>query len=577
MINKNIVRRQPKVNVQYDGIDSQLVTRILQNRGVASSADVDYSLTNLLHFEKLKDIALAADIVFKFIQEQKNILIVGDFDADGATSCALAILGLKALGAKCVDYLVPNRFEYGYGLSPELVTVAQEKSPDIIITVDNGISSIEGVRAAKALGIDVIITDHHLAGENLPGADAIVNPNQPDDEFESKSLAGVGVMFYLLLALRHRMLEDKWFEKESIAMPNLAHYLDLVALGTVADLVPLDTNNRILVAQGLKLIRASRCRVGIQALLEVNKKLASKVRSSDLGFSIGPRLNAAGRLDDMSLGIECLLANDKETAMEYADILHSLNSDRQQVEKSMQHDAMQKLARLNISENLKASQNTVSLYQDDWHQGVVGLLASRIKDKVNRPCVVFANADEFSLKASARSVKQIHIRDALALVDARYPDVIDKFGGHAMAAGLSLHKKNLPAFIDAFEAVVTEMLGGQSFENDILSDGNLSAHDFTIETAEVIQRYGPFGQRFPEPKFDGEFRVLEQRIVGENHLKLSLKVAGLDKPVAAIAFRVDTQLWLDKAESIRAVYSLDINDYFNIPELQLIIDYIERL
>ena len=559
---------------KFNHLNLSLSQRILANRGLDPNDEVDYSLGKLLSFESLKDIDKAVALLFDALDNQENILVVGDFDADGATSSALCKLVLEQFGAKHVDYLVPNRFDYGYGLSPELVELAKEKNPSLIITVDNGISSIEGVKKAKSLGIKVLITDHHLAGDTLPKADAIINPNQPDDQFPSKNLAGVGVVFYLLLALRSELRDKKWFEQQAIQEPNLSHYLDLVALGTVADLVPLDANNRILVKQGLRLIKAGKARLGITELLAMAKRKLHKVKSSDLGFAVGPRLNAAGRLDDMSLGIECLLAQDKSTANEYAQILHSLNSDRQEVEQDMQQDALRILAEQNLSSEFEHS---ICLYQEHWHQGVVGLLASRVKEKLNKPCIVFANDNEETLKGSARSVKQVHIRDALAWVDAKYPELIDKFGGHAMAAGLSLKKQNLAQFEEAFNQAVEVLLNGNSIENSIETDGALKVEELNLHSVAELEALGPFGQAFPEPLFHGDFKVLSQRIVGQNHLKLQLQPLDSSQTVAAIVFRVEPEEWLEPVQMIRAAYQLDINDYFEQAELQLIIQYLERI
>lgn len=574
-MNKKIQQRQPSQTIEAL-TKSSVLNRVYANRGIQDSAELDYNLTQLLPYHDLKGIEEAVKLLSDAIKEQQRILIVGDFDADGATSSALAKLVLSAFGARHVDYLVPNRFEFGYGLSPELVEVAKDLKPDLIVTVDNGISSIDGVSAAQKAGIKVLVTDHHLAGEQLPAADAIVNPNQPGDSFPSKNMAGVGVVFYVLLALRAHLRETGWFESEAINEPNLAHYLDIVALGTVADVVPLDYNNRLLVHNGLRLIRAGRCRPGISALLQLAKRQLHKVTATDLGFAVGPRLNAAGRLDDMSIGIECLLAEDETTAKELADVLHSLNSDRQQVEQEMQDEALSKLEELDWHTGEFA--HSICLYEPHWHQGVVGLLASRVKEKVNKPCIVFANADDTSIKGSARSVKEVHIRDALALVDSRHPQLIDKFGGHAMAAGLSLALDKLEMFQQVFERAVTDILKGKAIEDVIETDGPLEADELTIDTAFELAQAGPFGQEFPEPAFDGEFEVLNHRIVGDNHLKLTLRNDSEQQPIQAIAFRIDVEDWLSQpAQKIRAVYKPDINDYYNVPELQLLIQYFERL
>lgn len=552
---------------------SSLLNRVYANRGIRSNEELNYSLAELEPYHSLKGIDEAVELLWQSLNQQEKVLIVGDFDADGATSSALAKLVLTQFGMK-VDYLVPNRFDYGYGLSPELVDVAKERQPDLIITVDNGISSIAGVKKAKEAGIKVLVTDHHLAGETLPEADAIVNPNQPGDRFPSKNLAGVGVVFYLLLAFRARLRAEGWFEQHNVAELNLAHYLDIVALGTVADVVPLDRNNRILVHHGLKLIRSMKCRLGIIELLRLTKRDPLKIKSTDLGFAVGPRLNAAGRLDDMSLGIECLMTESVEEAQELAQVLHSLNSDRQQVEQEMQDEALAQVDAMDFDGT--ESSYSLCLYEPHWHQGVVGLVASRLKDRTYRPCIVFANADEKMVKGSGRSVKEVHIRDALALVDSQNPGLIDKFGGHAMAAGLSLAKNKLEAFQAAFEQAVKDILGNKRMENIIETDGALLADEYTLHNAQVLAQAGPFGQGFVEPSFDDEFEVLDKRIVGENHLKLTLKKEGCSQPIPAIAFRVEPAVWSGPVKRIRAVFRPDINDYYQA-ELQLIISHLEAI
>ena len=564
-----IRRRQSE---QYPTLtDSPLLDRVYANRGVETRDELNYKLSELEPYHSLKGIEKAVELLWHSLNHKEKVLIVGDFDADGATSSALAKLVLTKLGME-VDYLVPNRFDYGYGLSPELVEVAKESNPDLIITVDNGISSLAGVKVAQEAGIKVLVTDHHLAGDELPQADAIVNPNQPGDQFPSKNLAGVGVVFYVLLAFRAYLREQNWFEESAIEEPNLAHYLDLVALGTVADVVPLDKNNRILVHHGLKLIRGMKCRPGIIELLRITKRNPLKIKSSDLGFAVGPRLNAAGRLDDMSLGIECLTTDSSEQASELAQILHSLNSDRQQVEQDMQDEALAQVDKISTQDE----GYSLCLYEPHWHQGVVGLVASRLKDKTYRPCIVFANADDGMVKGSGRSVKEVHIRDALALVDARHPALIDKFGGHAMAAGLSLKLDQLEAFQTAFEAAVKDILDGRTMEDIIETDGALEPEEYHLRNAQLLAQAGPFGQGFVEPTFDDEFEVVDQRIVGEQHLKLTLRKEGCPQSIPAIAFRVDPKQWSQPVSAVRAVFRPDINDYYQA-ELQLIITHLEAI
>jgi single-stranded-DNA-specific exonuclease len=483
------------------------------------------------------------------------------------------VRALRSFGATQVQFLVPNRFAYGYGLTPELVVAAKEFSPDVIITVDNGIANHQGVEAAKALGICVIITDHHLPAETLPIADAIVNPNQRGDSFPSKNLAGVGVIFYVMLALRRQLNSEGWFEKKRIPEPNMSRFLDLVALGTVADLVQLDHNNRILVHQGLRRIRAGQCIPGIIALLELADRDFSRAVASDLGFAVAARLNAAGRLDDMSLGIECLLCDDSAQVRGHARTLNQLNEERKSIEKDMQTQALTALNKLNTQLQGELPKG-LCLFDESWHQGVIGILASRIKDRFHRPVIVFAPGQEGEVKGSARSIAGLHIRDALALMDARYPQLIQKFGGHAMAAGLTLARQSLEPFIKAFDEIVSEQVTDAQLQQNLMSDGELHADEFSLEMASLLRDSGPWGQAFPEPLFDDTFRVLEQRIVGDKHLKLRL---GKDEKILdAMAFFVDTTEWPNhRRETIRAAYRLDVNEYKGTRNIQLIIDYME--
>ncbi len=564
---KNIVRRRAPAT-GLEGL-SPLLTRIYASRGVSNASELDLGLGRLAHFSGLKGIGEATELLLDALQRRSHILIVGDFDADGATSSALAMLALQAMGAAKVSYLVPNRFDYGYGLTPEIVEVAAARNPDLIITVDNGISSVAGVERARKLGIRVLVTDHHLAGEQLPEADAIVNPNQPGDGFVSKNLAGVGVIFYVMLALRDRLRESGWFDSQGLAEPNLAEFLDLVALGTVADVVPLDTNNRILVDQGLRRIRAGRCRPGIIALLRAGRREPERITAADLGFIVGPRLNAAGRLEDMSLGIECLLADDPGRARTMAMALDDINQQRRNIEADMQQQALEMLERIPAPES--DAQRGLCLFHEDFHQGVVGLLASRLKERCNRPAVVFARSDSGELKGSARSVPEVHIRDTLANIAARHPDLIAKFGGHAMAAGLSLSAEGLDAFAEAFEAELARQLGDGAPANELLTDGELAATEMTMATAEELRNAGPWGQGFPEPEFDGEFILVNSRVVAEKHLKLTLRPAPDAPLVDAIAFNADVENWDESCERLRAVYRLDINVWRERSNLQLIV------
>lgn len=573
---KKIQRRPVDLSTGRFASDTpRILQRVLLGRGVTSEAELDHRLASLHAPQAMRGLETAVELLAEAVREQKKILIVGDFDADGATSSTLAVLALGAMGAPGVEFLVPNRFDFGYGLTPEIVEVAKESAPDVLITVDNGISSIDGVAAARAAGMTVIVTDHHLPGAELPEADAIVNPNQPDCEFPSKNLAGVGVIFYLLSRLRSALQQGGWFEQSGIAAPNMAEYLDLVALGTVADLVPLDHNNRILVHQGIARIRAGRCRPGIAALLEVAGRNQRKLSTTDIGFILGPRINAAGRLDDIGTGIRCLLTRDPAEARELAAELDGLNRDRKAIEQGMQREAMAALEKVQLDGEIPWS---LCLYDENWHQGVVGILASRIKEKFHRPVIAFAEGDNGLIKGSARSIPGLHIRDALSDVAAGQPDLIAKFGGHAMAAGLSLQRDNFPAFVDAFEMAVRNRLHESQLQAVIDSDGELEPADFSMQTAAALRACAPWGQAFPEPVFDGEFLLLQQRIVGERHLKMV--VAPEQNPqlaLDAIAFSIDTDVWPQQADRVRLAYKLDINEFRGRESLQLMVSYLEAV
>ncbi len=553
-----------------------LLQRIYLARGITDQAALQRQLSCLPSPSSLQGIDLAVALLREALAEQKRILIVGDFDADGATSSALMVLALTAMGYRHVDFLVPNRFDYGYGLTPEIVDLARESQPQLLITVDNGISSIDGVAHANSLGMQVIVTDHHLPGAELPAAAAIVNPNQPGCQFVSKNLAGVGVAFYLLSALRGELRDSNWFADNGIAEPSMASWLDLVALGTVADVVPLDQINRALVHQGLLRIRAGHCRPGIAALLTIAGKNPQRLVATDLGFAVGPRLNAAGRLDDISLGIQCLLTNDPQQAMETARQLDELNQDRKIIEQDMQREA------LAIVENIPLSLDgevpaALCLFQPEWHQGVVGLLASRIKEKFHRPVIAFARAEDGQLKGSSRSIPGLHIRDALDSVAARNPGLITKFGGHAMAAGLTLDEDNLPAFELAFQQQVEQTLSADDLQAKLVTDGELQDEQMSMYTAQLLRDSGPWGQLFPEPCFEGLFLIKQQRIVGANHLKLVLAPqSDPRRELDGICFNVDIAEWPNhQAQSVRCVYRLDINEYRGQENLQLLIQYIQ--
>lgn len=568
-------RRESSQSVDLPGI-SPFLTRIYSARGVRSSQELAQTLAALQPASSLHGLDAALDLLQQALSEQWRILIIGDFDADGATSTALSLRALRALGAKHVDFLVPNRFTYGYGLTPGIVALAlAEKQPQLIITVDNGIASHEGVMAARAAGVRVLITDHHLPGASLPPADAIVNPNQPGCEFPSKHLAGVGVVFYVLSALRTRLRAAGWFVAQGLAEPNMADYLDLVALGTVADVVALDANNRLLVQQGLARIRAGRCCAGITALLKVAERDPARLQATDLGFVVAPRLNAAGRLDDMAEGILCLLTDSPSVALRMAGELDALNHERRDIEGGMQNEAMAALNALKFTADT-LPQGLV-LYDRHWHQGVIGILAGRIKERYHRPVIAFAPAQApaygespTELKGSARSISGVHIRDVLDAVATRYPGLISKFGGHAMAAGLSLPGENLVAFREAFTTVLADWIDPTDLEAVLLTDGELAMADFTESLARQLREAGPWGQAFPEPLFEGEFLLLEQRLLKDKHLKLSLCHPDSNRIIDGIAFNVDRELWPRLAcKRVRLAYRLDLNYFRGIETLQL--------
>ncbi len=546
----------------------EVLKRVYASRGITDPGQLALGLDQLLPPASLKGVTDAAELLADAIEGEARVLIVGDFDADGATSCAMAVSVLQQMGLREVAYLVPNRFEFGYGLTPEIVEMAAAQMPDLIVTVDNGISSVEGVSAAQALGISVLITDHHLPGDSLPTADVIVNPNQPECQFPSKSLAGVGVMFYVLSAVRAALRERGWFRAEGIEEPNLGDALDLVALGTVADVVPLDRNNRILVAAGLARIRSGRARPGIEALFEVAGRDHRQASAGDLGFIVGPRLNAAGRLDDMSIGIECLLAESSASARGFAEKLHQLNRERRDIEQSMQQDALAQLESIDLEGD--HSLFAMTLYDSAWHQGVIGILASRIRERVHRPTLVFADAEEGMLKGSGRSIADLHLRDVLDQVATRHPGLLTKFGGHAMAAGLSLKKDDLDHFKQALNDAVADALGHTPPERSEESDGTLAPGDFGLLLAEQLASGGPWGQHFPEPLFDGQFSVRSHRIVGEKHLKLTLDADGTE--IEGIAFNIDVPEWqAAPLKTFHALYRLDVNEYRGERRAQLVI------
>ncbi|OVY80371.1 single-stranded-DNA-specific exonuclease RecJ [Yersinia pestis] len=550
-----------------------LLRRLYASRGVKDAQELERGVKGLLAWQKLDGIDAGVTLLQQALADRRRIVIVGDFDADGATSTALAVLALRSMGGSNLDYLVPNRFEDGYGLSPEVVEQVAARGAELIVTVDNGISSHAGVDLAHAKGIQVLVTDHHLPGETLPAADAIINPNLAGCDFLSKSLAGVGVTFYFMLALRARLRGCGWFEQRTLAVPNLAELLDLVALGTVADVVPLDANNRILVHQGLSRIRAGKCRPGIRALLEVANRDARQLVANDLGFSLGPRLNAAGRLDDMSIGVALLLSDDIAQARALAIDLDTLNQTRREIEQGMQVEALQLCDQLErTSSELPYG---IAMYHPEWHQGVVGILASRIKERFHRPVIAFAPAGEGLLKGSGRSVAGLHMRDALERLDTLNPGLILKFGGHAMAAGLSLEEGKFDEFRQRFADLVGEWMDASQLEGVIWSDGELNGAELSLETAELLRDGGPWGQSFPEPTFDGKFRILQQRLVGERHLKLMVEPLNGGPLLDGIAFNVDTTLWPDSSvREVKLAYKLDINEYRGNRSVQLLVQHL---
>ncbi len=575
-----IYRRVPVREGEFSPRVPMLVQRILIARNVFTDNELTLDLRHLHPLEQLLGLDKAVQLLHRELLRQGRVLIIADFDADGATSCALAVRALRAMGFQHVDYIVPNRFEYGYGLTPEIVALAAQRAPDLLITVDNGISSIDGVRAAQSLGMRVLITDHHLPGRELPAADAIVNPNQHGCPFPSKSLAGVGVVFYLLAALRSFLREQGWFELQKLPEPNMAAYLDLVALGTVADVVGLDRNNRILVNEGLKRIRQGRACAGIMALLEIGKRRRETLVASDLGFAVGPRLNAAGRLDDMGLGIECLLSDDPMAAAAMAIELDAMNQQRKSIEGEMREQAVSELDALHFDEQSVPA--GVCIYQPDWHQGVIGILAARIKEKLHRPVIAFADAGvmgdgEIEIKGSARSIPGLHIRDVLDTVATRNPGLVTRFGGHAMAAGLTLRKCDYERFSAAFTAAVAALLNEDDLQARIATDGEIAVKEFNIETAQALRDAGPWGQSFPEPNFDGVFKVVQQRLLGDSHLKMVLSPSADERLLLdAIAFNVDRNCWPDEGvREVRLVYRLDINEFRGQRNLQLLVEHIE--
>lgn len=569
-----IVQR-PLAAEKIDGADhlSPLLEKIYLQRGVTSIDELNYDFGRLLPYHTLTGIEVAVDCLYSVLVAQKRVLVVGDFDADGATSTVLVIKALKLMGFKYVDYLVPNRFMHGYGLTPELVAMAVDFKPNLIITVDNGISNHAGVKAAKELGIQVIITDHHLPHLDLPVADAIVNPNQPGDQFPSKCLAGVGVIFYVMLALRKFLRDRNWFVSQGIPEPNLAQFLDLVALGTVADVVPLDKNNRLLVYQGLQRIRSGKIRAGLQALLDVAQCRLLMITGEELGYLVAPRLNAAGRLDDMAIGIECLLQDDYDKAYDLAAQLNLLNKERRALETTMHREAETVLADLVKNDDLPLG---ICLLKDSWHQGILGIIATRLKDLLHRPVIAFAKVNDHEIKGSARSIAGIHIRDILSKIVQKNPTLLTKFGGHAMAAGLSLGPYNYAPFCEAFLQELALHDGSQNQVKHLYIDGELTAEDLSLQTAELLRSGGPWGHEFNAPRFGGRFKLMQRNLFAEKHLKMTLNLVNTTAMYNAVAFNAQKD-WhkIDDDLELYVVYSLGVNVYRGAKNLQLMVEHLE--
>ena len=565
-----VVRRAPAGDAQLPAGLHPVLARAYAARGVRSGADLDTSLARLLPVGTLEGIEQAVGLLIAH-RTGGRVLIVGDFDADGATSSALMVRALRALGFSAVDFLVPNRFEFGYGLTPEIVALAAARSPTLIVTVDNGVSSHAGVTAARIRGIDVLITDHHLPGAALPDANVIVNPNLAGSRFGSRALAGVGVAFYIMAALERRLAGE---ERTAPSASVTAGLLDLVALGTVADVVPLDVNNRVLVSQGLKRIRAGRCVAGIRALLAIAARTAADLTAADLAFGVAPRLNAAGRLDDMSIGIQCLLADEPAEAQRLAVRLDELNEERRAIEARMQQEALAAVRRL-LEPTPALERSGVCLFDASWHQGVVGLVASRIKDRLRRPVIAFAAADELSLRGSARSVAGVHIRDVLDAIATRHPGLISRFGGHAMAAGLTLERARLDEFARAFDAEV-ERCKGALAADAVQTDGELEVGEISLATAEALRAGGPWGQSFPEPSFDGVFNIRNARVIGERHVKMWVEPPSSGRSFDAVAFNLLAEGGEGELPSglAQLIYRLDVNAYQGERRLQLMVEHL---
>jgi single-stranded-DNA-specific exonuclease len=575
MLSDTVRRRQYDAQLAGQLHQCGFIGRVLAARGVQSSGDLQLALNGMLRPDRMVDLERAVALLRAAVVDAKRILIIGDYDADGATSTAIAVHALRAMGARHVDWLVPNRFEFGYGLSPQIVELAIPREPDLIVTVDNGVASHDGVAAARAAGIQVLVTDHHLPPDELPAADALVNPNRHDDQSDGGNLCGAGVIFYVLAVLCRRLGDEGWYEQRRLARPVMADYLDLVAIATVADVVPLDYNNRILVEQGLRRIRAGRTRPGVLALFSIAGRDHKLARAEDLGFCVGPRLNAAGRLDDISIGIECLLSEGEIEAGKIARQLDALNRQRRDIERGMREVALEQVDAILQAHSEKQFPEAISLYREDWHEGVVGIVAGRIREHCHRPVFAFAKSGSGELKGSGRSIPGVHLRDVLSAIAATSPGLLKKFGGHAMAAGLSLAERDLARFDACFRAEVTRLLKGQLPAREWLTDGCLDDDDFRLEHARELELLQPWGQGFPAPLFDDTFEITDVRPVGSNHSRLRLKRCDGGRELAAIAFnrRVDP----GQARRWQVVYSLGVNRYSGSESLQLGVQYMAPL
>ena len=566
-------RQLPEVLPKLSPDIPLLLQRVYALRGITSMQELDYTTRNLCNYDNLDGTHTAVEIVYSAMQNNKRIMIVGDFDTDGATSTALMIKALKKMGCKHVDYIIPNRFDDGYGLSISVVKRALSKKADLIITVDNGISAIEAVEFAKQSNLTVIITDHHLCSEQLPAADAIINPNLPNSSFPSKHLAGVGVAFYFMLALRAKLRKENWFASNKLAEYNITNLLDLVALGTIADVVKLDRNNRILVHQGISRIRAGYCCEGIKALLDISRRDPLTLTSTDLAYYIAPRLNAAGRMDSMSLSVELLLCEDYDSAIKQATDLDTLNHDRKLIEQTMYQEALSYIEQ--VEQKNSTFPNALVVHHPQWHQGIIGIVSARLKDKHYRPVICFASTEDGLLKGSGRSIEGIHLRDILDKLNERYPDILVSFGGHAMAAGLSIQEKDLDQFSAHFEALITEQLDLDVLEQIIETDGEIDNQDFNYAIAKQLKESGPWGEGFTEPTFDGDFIVHQQRLFAEKHLKLVLEPKNGGPIIEGICFNVNLTQWPDNTiKIVKIVYQLDVNDFHGNQAVKLMIRHI---